>query len=103
MTYHLWRYYDTAPFRRWACTITEDSSKPDGYQVDDFDPAIADGTFLRRLHTHMLASVSVHRSVEEDGVILDLLEDKGPGEPGHFAAAIRTFSHGCIMPKGRDS
>ena len=91
--FNLWREYQTPPFQRWACTVTESEDAESGYKIVEHDIAVADAVFLHRLHDYLLKPHPVHTSVvDPDGLagIIDRVGYAHAGEPGHFAEAIRS-------------
>lgn len=95
--YHLWRRYPTKPFRRFACTI-KPASTPGGYEVTDYDPAVADAGFLHTMADHL-------RQPRQDtvrGESGDLqIRHCRAGTTDHFNAAIRTVPNAVLRSVGR--
>jgi hypothetical protein len=100
-TYHLWRDYEAAPFRRWACDVVPDTATEDGYKITDYDPNVADGVFLHRLREHMAKPTTVHLDIDDAEGIADGVTTAHPKEPKHFAEAIRIVPGAHISGEGR--
>ncbi|MAD95971.1 MAG: hypothetical protein CMB99_01455 [Flavobacteriaceae bacterium] len=97
--FHLWREYDVKPFSRFACTVVEAADATDGFRIKDWDPKVADSVFLHRVHEHMQKPHPVHEAYEDE--ISDKIKTAHPGEPGHFAEAVRSIPTASIRPTGR--
>lgn len=99
---HLWREYRVAPFQRFACTI-EEADTESGYRIVDYDPAVGDVTFLHVLHEHMQKPIPMHLAPEQpnpDGIV-DRVGWGHPGQPGHFAEAVRQVPGATVRHEGR--
>ena len=99
--YHLWREFPTRPFSRWAVTVVEDASVPDGFRIIDSDDSVVDGHFLTTLHRHLMHPHPVQASATEDGTIYDMHYIKHPTEPGYLAEAIRSTPGAYLRASGR--
>ena len=102
-TFHLWRRYNTAPYRRFAMTVTRADTEA-GYMVLDHDPAIADPGFLARFEAHMEQPLTAVRTgyVERGVAVTDMTDDVPPGTALHYQNTIRAVSAwAALMPKGR--
>jgi|10_taG_2_1085330.scaffolds.fasta_scaffold26434_2 hypothetical protein len=102
-TFHLWRRYNTAPYRRFALTVTRANTEA-GYRMLDHDPIVADPGFLARFEAHMEKPFkSVRTGYVEGGVaVTDMIDDVPPGTDLHYQNAIRAVSAwAALMPKGR--
>lgn len=102
MGYHLWREYPTAPFQRYAATLRA-AATPDGFEIADHDPAVADAVFLARVAERFRRPVLVGSAVEDStGMILEQRVLTQPGEPGYFEEAVRTVPGATLRSVGRE-
>ena len=99
--WHIWQRFPTKPFRRFACTIIEDTHAGSGFDVVDLDPQVADSSFLTKLHDHMQLPTTVMSDFEDaaadDNVDATLIGVAQPKDPKHFEHAVRTIPSTDLM------
>lgn len=101
--FHLHRQYSIAPYDRWACDVAFSLEAPEGYEILDYDPQVADPAFFHTLSIHMRQPVIRQTSEEpEDGVIGEIVGRLGAGTDDHFRTAIRTIPGAGIRGTGRE-
>ncbi len=100
--FHLWRKYETAPYRRWACTVQQ-ADTPDGFRVTDLDPSVADVRFLHSMQATLTARHPVRGSFQEGATVLETLDYAGSEHEAHFGTAIRLIPDAVIRGKGRQA
>jgi len=100
--WNLWRRFNTAPYRRWAMTV-EPADTESGYRIVDFDPSIADSSYLAQFDSHMAKPAQLISGGLMDGVWMTTMEMVQPGQEGHFQTVIRSVPGTANMPEGRPS
>ena len=100
---HVYRRYNAKPFRRFALTV-ERAHTPDGYEILDHDPRVADTAFLNKFHAQMIAPVERVRTgyIENGLAITETLDVAQPGQYSHYGTAIRRMPGTTLMAKGRN-
>jgi hypothetical protein len=95
-TFYLYREYSQKPNYRFAATVVQDKSTPDGFRVVDSHPIVADSVFMHRLQVAMTSPVQFKDGGQDGHIHYTTIETAHPGEPDHFANAIRNVE-GCIF------
>ena len=96
---HLWRSYQVPPYDRFALTIEYDPKAEYGYRITDFDPAVADASFIAAFNEHMRLPTLVGFPISEKGEEGHHWEHAGTEK--HCYAAARTFPRGTVCGRGR--
>jgi len=100
MKYHIWRQFDHEPYTRYGCTL-EQADTPDGYRMVDSDPSVASMDFLHTLADHLRQPIGVQSAAVDGDGVSHFMHTRGPGEVGHFEAAVRSIPGAYLCAVGR--
>ena len=103
--YHLWRRFNSPPYRRFALTV-ERSRAPEGYTITDYDPKVADSAYLSKFAGFMRSPMldCYGGGTTAAGIkYTELSPVEQPGSEAHYEAAVRRFPDSARLPTGRES